>query len=499
MRIVMKFGGTSVGDGQRIRDVAKLVSGYAAHGHAVVVVVSAMSGVTDALIRAARCAAHSDDQAAVSARQALTEQHFAALEQAIADPAARDALRDQIARGLSSFETLCHSIYILGELTPRALDAIASLGERQCAPIVAQALRECGRSSESVQATELIVTDDAFTQACPLMDATREKSSARLVPLLNARTIPVVTGFIGATQQGIITTLGRGGSDYTATILGSALDADEVWIWTDVNGVMTADPRIVPDAQTLAEISYSEAAELSYFGAKVIHPKTIAPAAERDIPVRILNTFEPERDGTRIVRIPTVNHRTVKAITAIRNLSQITIEGRGMLGVPGVAAKVFSAVAREDISVLMISQSSSEQNICFVVETQSAARALAALEKEFELERLRHNIDRVWAEERVAIIAIVGGSMKGIPGIAGKVFGALGDRGLNIISIAQGSSEYNLSIVLNESDADDAVRAIHANLQLESRLYAGEPYAETIAGGYSRCDGSSRAALGPAA
>ncbi|MBI3914679.1 MAG: aspartate kinase [Chloroflexi bacterium] len=460
MRIIMKFGGTSVGDGQRIKRAAELVQSHAAQGHAIIVAVSAMSGVTDALINAAQRAAQGDGQGYLAGTRTLIEIHLGALQDAVNDSAARAALREQIERRLDGLLDLCASIHVLGELTPRALDTIASFGERLVVPIFAQSLRECGARAEPIEATELIVTDDMFTQADPLLDATREKSRARLVPLLDAGVIPVVTGFIGATRQGIITTLGRGGSDYTATILGDALDADQVWIWTDVNGVMTADPRVVPTAQTIDEISYAEAAELSYFGAKVIHPKTIAPVAAREIPVRILNTFNPSHPGTRIVRAPN-DRRTVKAITTIRQQSLVTVEGRGMQGVPGVAAKVFSAVAREGISVLMISQSSSEQNICFVIEAKATPRAIAALEKEFELERLRHNIDRIGAQEPVVIVAVVGAGLKNTPGIAAKVFGALGERGLNILSIAQGSSEYNLSLVVAESDADNAVRAIH--------------------------------------
>ncbi len=466
MQIVMKFGGTSVGDGERIKKAAELVFSNAAQGHRVVVTVSAMSGVTDALIRSARRAAEGDDQTFRAAQRTLAGQYRVALEYAVADSAARTELRNQITRALDGLSDFCHSIHILGELTPRALDAVASLGERMTAPIFAQALREYGAQAEAIEATELIVTDDRFTQASPLMDATREKTRARLLPLLDAGAIPVVTGFIGATRDGVTTTLGRGGSDYSATILGSALDADEVWIWTDVNGVMTADPRVVPRAQSIAEISYAEAAELSYFGAKVIHPQTISPVADHDIPIRILNTFNPTHPGTRIVRDPKQNGRTVKAITAIRNLSLVTVEGRGMQGVPGIAARVFSTVAREGINVLMISQSSSEQSICFVIEVAAAERACAALEKEFELERLRGNIDRIAAQSKVVIVAIVGAGMKGIPGIAAKVFGALGEHGLNVISIAQGSSEYNLSLVMDEKDADDAVRAIHAGFDL---------------------------------
>lgn len=463
MRLVMKFGGTSVNGGPCIQNVADLVIGYAQQGHTIVTVTSAMSGVTDTLIRAARRAAAGDSTVFLIAHETLGEQHFAALDHIVRDETLRRVTRAHITRLLDDFGNLCRSIHVLGELTPRALDQVASLGERLILPILAQAFRERGVVVEAIEANELILTDDAFTQASPLMDATRHRARARLLPLLQQGVLPLTTGFIGATRTGVITTLGRGGSDYTATILGNVLDADEVWIWTDVDGVMTADPRIVPEAQTLAEISYGEAAELSYFGAKVIHPKTISPAAERDIPLRILNTFNPTHPGTRIVRHARANGRTVKALSVIRHLGQITVEGRGMQGVPGVAARVFSAVARAGINVLMISQASSEQSICFVVASAHAAHAIQVLEKEFELDRLRGNIDRIWAQDHIAIVAVVGEGMKGTPGIAAKVFGALGERGINVISIAQGSSEYNLSLVVDERDADNALCAIHAS------------------------------------
>ncbi len=477
MRLVMKFGGTSVGGGARMRNVCDLVAASAAQGHSVVVVVSAMSGVTDTLIRSARSAAQGESQTYIAAERTLSAQYLAALDEAVSDPTARAALREQIVRGLDNFINLCSSVQILGELTPRASDAVASLGERLTAPILAQCLRERGTRAEAVEATELIVTDNQFTEATPILDATREQTVARLQPLLEAGVVPVVTGFIAATRGGVTTTLGRGGSDYSATLIAHALRADQVWIWTDVNGVMTADPRVVPEARSLEEISYAEAAELSYFGAKVIHPQTISPVADLEIPVRILNTFHPEHPGTWIVRNPRANHATVKAISAIRGLSLVTIEGRGMQGVPGIAAKAFTAVAREAISILMITQSSSEQNICFSIEGHASEQARAVLEKEFELERWRHHIDRIWVQDHIVIVAIVGAGMKGTPGIAARVFSALAERGLNIISIAQGSSEYNLSIALDEKDADEAVRAIHAGFHLEAPAPSdrGEP------------------------
>jgi aspartate kinase len=467
MLIVMKFGGTSVGDGERIKKVAELAQHATTQGHQVVVVSSAMSGVTNLLIAAAKAAAQGDLAPLLDTRRRLFAQHIAAAQSVAAKREAQDQLIAQLDTQLMQFENLGRSVHILGELTTRGLDAISSMGESLCVPLVAQALRERGVNSESIEATALIVTDNNFGNATPLMSETTVQAQARLKPLLQSGYVPVVTGFMGATREGVTTTLGRGGSDYTATIIGAALDADEVWIWTDVNGVMTADPRIVPQARTLSEISYAEAAELSYFGAKVLHPKTIAPIANKGKPVLILNTFEPDQAGTRIAPTVTANGRAVKGITAIKKLCILSLEGRGMAGVPGVAAKMFSAIARESISVMMIAQSSSELDICVVIDNAESRRAIAALEAEFELERLRGNIDGVRADHDVAIVAVIGAGMRHTPGIAARVFGVLGERGINVISIAQGSSEYNLSLVVKESDADESLRAIHAAFELE--------------------------------
>jgi aspartokinase/homoserine dehydrogenase 1 len=314
----------------------------------------------------------------------------------------------------------------------------------------------------------LIVTNGHHGDATPLKEKTIPLAREQLLPMVDNNVVPIVTGFIAATAEGEITTLGRGGSDYTAAILGQCLGSEEVWIWTDVDGVMTADPRIVPEARSLPEISYVEAAELSFFGAKVLHPRTMLPAMEAGIPLRILNTFNPAHPGTLIVAEGRPSQMSVKGITAIRNLSLITVEGRGMMGVPGVAAKVFGAVAQEGVSVLMISQSSSEQNICFVIQEHARNRALQALEQAFAFERARRDIERIWAKDRVAIVAVVGAGMLGTPGIAGKVFGALGSRNINIVSIAQGSSEYNISLVVDGGDADEAVRAIHQEFTLDT-------------------------------
>lgn len=461
MRIVMKFGGTSVGSAERLAQVAEIVRGEVKQGRQVVVVLSAMSGVTNTLLSALRDAANGNVGGLRRTRDELLARHLAVIEALVRDEHTRQTLAAATTGALERFEDLCSSIYVLGESTPRATDAVGSLGERLIVPIAAQVFDERGLDAQSVEASELIVTDEHFTSASPLMDETRARTRARLLPLLESGVVVVTTGFLGATRQGILTTLGRGGSDYTATVLGAALDADEVQIWTDVNGVMTTDPRIVPEAVTLAEISYGEAAELSYFGAKVIHPKTILPVAARNTPIRILNSFDPTHPGTLIVRDPKSNGSPIRGITAIRNVSLVTVEGRGMQGVPGMAARTFSAVARESINVLMISQSSSEQNICLIVESATAPTAIRALESEFRSEMAAQNIERVVAQDRIAIVAVVGAALKTTPGIAARVFSALADQNINVIAIAQGSSEYNLSLVVDERDVDAAVRAIH--------------------------------------
>jgi aspartokinase/homoserine dehydrogenase 1 len=282
-----------------------------------------------------------------------------------------------------------------------------------------------------------------------------------LVPLMAEGCVPVVTGFIGATETGITTTLGRGGSDYSAAILGAALDADEVWTWTDVDGVMTTDPRIAPDARVIPVLSYSEVGELAYFGARILHPKTISPVVERGIPLWVKNTFNPESPGTQIVREPESTAGTVKAVTAIHGLSMVTVEGRGMMGVPGIAARTFAAVASKGASVLMISQASSEQSICFIIPTDDVPPVIDALESALALELARRDIDRVWALNDIVIVTAVGAGMRGTPGVAARLFGALASKSINAIAIAQGSSECSISIAVSADQATEAVRQIH--------------------------------------
>ena len=465
MRLTMKFGGTSVGTPQRIRDVAGLVAASVREGNQVAVVVSAMSGVTDSLIKAARTAADGDASTYRVIRDDLLIRHWQVVNE-VAAPAERNALHEEVRSALDNLENLCRAINVLGEVTPRAMDLVSSMGERFTAALTAAALRALGQPAEAILATDIIVTDSTFGNARPLMDLTAERVRARLLPLLEQGVTPVVTGFMAADAAGHVTTLGRGGSDYSGAILGISVESDEIWIWTDVDGILTADPRVVPDAQTLPMVSFGEAADLAYYGAKVLHPKTIQPAVDRGIPIRIKNTFNPTHPGTLVVKERVASERTVKAITAIKGLSQIMVEGTGMLGVPGVAARVFGAVANAGVNILMISQSSSEQSICFTVVADSSQKVIPALESAFELELARRNIDRIWAMEDVGIVSVVGSGMKGVPGIAAKVFGALGKANINVISIAQGSSEHTMSMVLGEGDLHDAIRAIHAEFAL---------------------------------
>jgi len=302
------------------------------------------------------------------------------------------------------------------------------------------------------------------------MDETRVKTIARLQPAIARGEIPVVTGFIATTSGGVMTTLGRGGSDYSASIVGAVLDAAEVWIWTDVDGVMTANPSEVPEARTLSEISYSEASELAYYGAKVLHYKTILPAFRQRIPIRILNSFNPGHPGTRVSVEGNASACGVKAVTSIRGVILVAISGTGMQGIPGIVAKAFDVVAAQQANVLMISQASSENNICFVLSAAEAPRVVAALRAALEFELMRGHIEEITAEEQVAIVAAIGDRMRGAPGIAATVFGALGGAGINVIAISQGSSERNISLVVTERDAASAVRAIHRAFQLDKTL-----------------------------
>jgi aspartate kinase len=462
---VMKFGGTSVGDASCIARAAQIVA-KAARENAIVTVVSAMSGVTNRLVEAARRAGAGEPQAGTTLIEALRHQHDDALAALVPAETMRPAVARRIDETLTQGQRLFDGTALLRELTPRALDTICSLGERLCAPIFAAAVSELGVRATAIEATDLIITDSYHGGAEPLMDLTRERCEARLRPLLKENVVPVATGFIGATREGTLTTLGRGGSDYSATILGAALSADEVIIWTDVDGVLTADPRLVPDARIIPEISYREAAELAYFGAKVLHPKTLRAVMPAGIPVWIRNSFAPDRQGTKISQQGHSIGGGVKALTAIRDVALISVGGPGIVGVPDVVGRTFSTTAELRANVLLISQSSSQNDICFIVAAADAQGTVEALRSEFAQDLSHEVVEHITIDPNIAIVAVVGENMRGTPGVAGRTFNALGRERVNIIAIAQGSSEANISFVVADSAMKQALLATHREFAL---------------------------------
>jgi aspartate kinase len=465
VRVVIKFGGTSVGTAAAIRQAAAIAHGLKQEGHEVVVVTSAMSGVTDLLLAAAQAASHSEPWKFEEVATRIRSTHLQAAAELFPDESRRSTVFEPVERRLAELSRLAEALSVLGEASPRALDAVASLGERMSIHLLSAAISDLGTLSVPMEATEIVRTDAIHQSAVPDMTATRDLSKRHVLPVLAAGTVPVITGFIGATANGVITTLGRGGSDYSAAILGAALDAHEVWIYTDVDGVLTADPRVVDDVRTLDHVSYLEMSELAYFGAKVLHPKTILPALERGIPLRIRNTFRPEHPGTLVVSNGERPAGDLRGVTSVAKQSLVTIAGRGMLGVPGIAARAFSAVARTGTSVPMISQSSSEQSICFVVPQASAPGVLEGLRAVFERELARKDIESIWAQDDVVVVTAVGGAIRKTPGVAGRVLSAVGEGDINVLAIAMGSSECSISLVVDGPHATDAVRRIHTLLE----------------------------------
>lgn len=463
---VMKFGGTSVGDADRIRRLVSIVESERAHDARLVVVVSAMAGVTNRLLDAVGAAVRGDAAAVAAAHEELRRRHFDALTELAPADAARRALTTELDALFDRFARIGEGIALVGELPPRAQDFVAGLGERLSARLVAAALCAADVPAVAFDADRLIVTDDTFGAAVPDMAATALATRARLLPALAAGQTPVVTGFIGATPEGVPTTLGRGGSDYSAGIIGAALEADAVVIWTDADGFMTADPRLVPTAQVLAEISYAEAGELAYYGAKVLHPKTLLPLIPKGIPLYVKNSFRPQAPGTRVSARTGDWRADVKSVTSIKGLALITVAGRGMLGVPGIAAKTFTAVAAAGVNVLLISQSSSENNLCLMVEAGDAEKTRTALVKALAVEFHHGCVERVDVLQPVAIVAVVGAGMRGRPGIAARIFSAVAAANVNVIAIAQGSSEINISFVVTEEAAAAAVLAVHEQFGL---------------------------------
>ena len=479
---VMKFGGTSVGDAGCIGRVIEIVRA-AWRDSDVVVVVSAMSGVTNKLVAAASHSEFGFDHPVSEILEELRRQHIATANDLISSAAERESIQRRIEELLNTGERLCQGTKLLRELTPRTRDAISSLGERLSVLLVAAGLAERGMDSAAIEATEIVVTDGSHGAADPCIEQTQARCEARLRPLLQQGAVPVVTGFIGATIDGILTTLGRGGSDYSATILGAALEADEVIIWTDVDGLQTADPRVVPSARTLPEVSYREAAELAFFGAKVLHPKTLRPVIHSGIPLWIRNTFAPERLGTRITPAGSPEDGGVKAITAISDVALISVGGPGLAGVHDVVGRTLRIMAAVRADVLLISQASSQNDLCLVIPSPVAKHAQEQLRREFAHELTGEQAEHFKVDPTVALVTVVGQNMKSIPGVVGFTFGALGREQVNIIAIAQGSSDCTVSFVVSRHEMKTAITSIHREFQLGVLSLTG----------YAQCGESCRA------
>jgi len=404
---VMKFGGTSVGDASAIRRVLEIIQG-AARESDLVVVVSAMAGVTNQLAAAASRAEAGNREAVATIFAQLRHQHGGAASALVRSAAERSRMGRALQEWLQLGERLCQDAILRRQLTPGTRDSITGLGERLSVLLVAAALADSGMSCTAIEATELVVTNACHGSADPVMELTRARSEARLRPLLQQGVTPVVTGFIGATPDGILTTLGRGGSDYSATILGAALEADEVIIWTDVDGLHTADPRQVPEARTIPHISYREAAELAYFGAKVLHPKTLRPVLQRGIPLWIRNTFAPDQLGTKITPAGPPAVAGVKALTASSDVAMIALGGSAVAGAPDIAGRAARATASVRADLLLFAQASSQNHLCLVISSALARPTLEALRREFAHELAQPAAELFRIDDAVAMVTLVG-------------------------------------------------------------------------------------------
>ncbi len=460
MKLIMKFGGTSVQNPQAVRQAVEIVSGHHAKGTRMVVVVSAQRGVTDRIIEVAEKMIHSRDGEEVTGLvEYLTESHLKTLKEVAPDYYPETS--EIITRRIENLRDFLYAIYHLRELTHRSRDYIISFGERLNAPVFSAALRQQGISSLVLDGCEAGILTTANHGDAIALPAGESRIRSRLEPLIG-HSVPVVMGFMGCTENGVVTTLGRSGSDYTAAILGAALTVDEIWIWTDVDGIMTTDPRLVKEARVIPRISYIEVMELSYFGAKVMHSRSIEPAMQKQIPVWVKNTFNREYPGTCIQGGDIRETRVVKAITFIDKVAAIAITGAQMIGRPGVARKIFSLLADHQINVMMISQGSSEANITLIIEESQVKNAMEALSPLKE----RCVVKDISENRNICAVAVVGSGMAGTAGTAGRTFAALGREGINIMMISQGSSEVNISFVVKQEDGPRAVKILHDEFKL---------------------------------
>ncbi|HKD05340.1 MAG TPA: aspartate kinase [Bryobacteraceae bacterium] len=463
--LVMKFGGTSVGSAERMRAACGLIAAEAAK-RPVVAVVSAMSKITDLLLDTTRHAEGGDQAGVDQSLQQLEARHIAAVKDLVG-PEDRERVECAVRNLIAEFRRIANGMLMLAYRPPRAVDEAIAIGERLSALLISERLQSIGVAAEAVNAAGVIVTDAVFNNASPVMTATKEKAQARLTPALEHGITPIVTGFNGATADGRPTTLGRGGSDFSASILAAALEASDLWIWTDVDGIMTADPRLVPDARILDEITYSEAAELAYAGAKVLHPRTLAPLVERGIPVWSKNSFAPEKPGTRIVPALGADNPGARAVTSMSNVALVSLEpASAEVGGVHIMARSLDALDRAHVEILAVSSSSYRQSFCFLVRKDELERATEALESALALELAHGYVHEIEADTNVGLLAVVGEGMRGFSGLAGRIFTAISRENVNIIAIAQGSSELTISIVVRREGLEKAVRAVHAECHL---------------------------------
>ncbi|SHO43617.1 putative aspartokinase [Nitrosotalea sinensis] len=463
MKLILKFGGTSVSSPQNIRNVANLIKKLSKE-HKIIPVFSAISGVTDDLIRVTNLIQNRNKDAANSLAKKIIKMHTDVADQCIQNSKIKKDLMNKMKTDLDEFQDLLHGMLLLGEVTPRSSDYMISFGERLSINLVAFTLNEIGIKAVPLTGKDVgIVTDSHFGGAKPLMDTTRLHVSHTIDDLQQKKIMAIIGGFAGADQHGNITTFGRGGSDYTATIIASSIKADEVWLMSDVDGLMTTDPKIVKNAKLIKEVSYIEAMEMALFGAKYIHPRALEPLVAKKIPLRIRNTFNVDNPGTLVTATPQPDtQKTVKCVSTIRHTGLIDVRGGSMVGAPGTAATIFSILAKEGVNIMMISQSPSESSISIIVKKNDLDKAVNAL----EMNLLGKIIKKVDVTVDVSIIALIGSGMRGIAGVASKVFTAVAKKGVNVIMIAQGSSELNIAFVVKDSDCNAAVQALHDEFNL---------------------------------
>ncbi|HEY7367526.1 MAG TPA: aspartate kinase [Nitrosopumilaceae archaeon] len=463
MKLVVKFGGTSISSDKKIRDVSNYLHSLSKKNQ-IVAVCSAVSGVTDDLIEISKLIQKGNKEQANKLIKKIIQKHNQLAKNSIKKSQNRKKLLDKLNSDFTELEELLHGMILLGEVTPRSLDYLISFGERLSINLVAFTLLDFGSKSTPLTGKEVgIVTDSNFGKARPLMDTTKIRVSKTVGTLLDKKIIPIVGGFSGADQHGSVTTFGRGGSDYTATTIASCINADEIWLMSDVDGLMTADPKIVKDAKVLKEVSYIEAIEMALFGAKQIHPRTFEPLLSKKIPMRIRSSFNTTNLGTFVTASPDIaTKKTVKCVSAIRNNGLIDVRGGSMVGTPGTAAKIFSTLAESGVNIMMISQSPSESSISIVVKKTDLDKAVSAL----EMNLLGKIIKKLEVTTDVSIIALIGSGMRGTVGVASRVFGAVEKKRVNVVMIAQGSSELNIAFVVKDSECNSVVQALHDEFEL---------------------------------